>query len=154
MTYLLENVCNKLELLKSMLYDMLMIWEGIWYSVFTKYRYSEGGRGFPVLEQNRERLKLFIERKTFGEFLASVALLIIISIKKTRCVKFIKSLISFLLLFVKIQKRMITFKSVTNIWFSCNIAQYNIYNDTNKVYSVTSVIMSQTLYYIIYGYAK
>ena len=109
-----------------------------------------GGRGFPVLEQNRERLKLFIERKTFGEFLASVALLIIISIKKTRCVKFIKSLISFLLLFVKIQKRMITFKSVTNIWFSCNIAQYNIYNDTNKVYSVTSVIMSQTLCYIIW----
>ena len=110
--------------------------------------------GGPVLAQNRERVKLFIERKTFGEFFSFCSLTDIISIKKTRCVKFIKSLISFLLLFVKIQKRMITFKSVTNIWFSCNIAQYNIYNNTNKVYSVTSVIMSQTLCCIIYGYAQ
>jgi len=48
-----------------------MIWEGIWYRVLESI--DTVGGVVPILTQNRGRLKHFIERKTFGEFLASVA---------------------------------------------------------------------------------
>ena len=55
---------------------------------------------------------------------------------------------SLLIAVVKWQERVITFKSVTNICVSCNIAQYNIYNNTNKVYNVTDNVTDSKLHYI------
>ena len=55
-TYLLEYVCNELEQPN----DMLMICVGIWYSALESIDSVEGVQCFH--KQNREILKLFIER--------------------------------------------------------------------------------------------